>query len=426
MRRIFKIKMNALEFNNVWKKFRRGESTGSLRDMIPNVLKCLTDSQANGGADAFWALKDVSFKVKKGEVLGIIGPNGAGKTTVLNMLAGIMKPNKGGIKVNGKVSALIAVGAGFHPDLTGRENIYLNGSIMGINKREIAKKFDSIVDFAGAGLPDFERFIDTPIKRYSSRMYVRLGFAIAAHIEPDILLIDEVLAVGDMAFQEKCYSRIKQLKQDKKTIVFLSHNLAAVENLCDRAICLHEGRIKYSGKPCDVITAYINYHYTQKDNGKVNFGNRQGTGEIRIQKIELINAGKEIVGDFKVGEKLGIRIFYQANEKVLKPNFGLSIWTDSGIRLSTIATKAWGLEISSIENTGLIECTIPQLNLLPGRYSIRAAVAADQGGYYDFINIAKRFNVIAADLFKTNTVIDNSWGIVYLPVEWRIFPHVRS
>ncbi|MBU1932314.1 MAG: ABC transporter ATP-binding protein, partial [Candidatus Omnitrophica bacterium] len=203
---------NAIEFINVSKKFKKGEKTDCLRDFIPNLFKSMSPSARRVTHDAlrereFWALKDVSFQLKKGETLGIIGPNGAGKSTILKMLSGILRPTKGEIKINGKLSALLEVGAGFHPDLTGRENIYLSGAIIGMKKKEIERKIDSIIEFSELG-----DFIDTPVKRYSSGMYVRLGFSISAHMDPDILLLDEVLAVGDMGFQAKCIERIKQLE----------------------------------------------------------------------------------------------------------------------------------------------------------------------------------------------------------------------
>src|SRR6266498_2021833 len=201
--------------------------------------------------EEFWALRDVSFEVQRGEALGIIGRNGAGKSTILKLLANITRPTAGKITINGRLSALIEVGSGFHQDLTGRENIYLSGSILGMNRSEITRKLDSIIDFAG-----IRQFIDTPVKRYSSGMYVRLGFSIAAHLEPDILLLDEVLAVGDAEFQAKCVNRINELHRQGRTIVFISHDLAAVERLCDRVLLLNRGQISADGSARDVIRKY--------------------------------------------------------------------------------------------------------------------------------------------------------------------------
>jgi len=244
----------ALEFDGVWKKFRKGEKYDSLRDLIPATVKSFLSAACRDELKAreFWALKDVSFQIKRGEAIGIIGSNGSGKSTTLKLLSGILKSTKGEIKVNGKLSALIEVAAGFHPDLTGRENIYLNGTILGMRRREIDRKFDEIVEFSG-----LEDFIDTPVKRYSSGMYARLGFSVAAHVDPDILLVDEVLSVGDMSFQQRCMEKMQEKIRSDVAVIFVSHNLAVVANLCDRAILLNKGAVVVDG-PCEkAIEAYV-------------------------------------------------------------------------------------------------------------------------------------------------------------------------
>ncbi|HEX8090483.1 MAG TPA: ABC transporter ATP-binding protein, partial [Blastocatellia bacterium] len=242
--------MTDLRFDRVSKKYRirGGAYAGASRQAA--IGKLLS---ARRRSEEFWALRDVSFEVKRGEALGIIGPNGAGKSTILKLLSSITTPTAGEITIAGSLSALIEVGSGFHPELTGRENIYLSGLILGMRRRQISRKLDSIVDFAGVG-----QFIDTPVKRYSSGMYVRLGFSIAAHLEADILLLDEVLAVGDAAFQAKCHKRIDDLKEEGRTIVFISHDLGSVEKVCDRALLLERGEITTGGSPQDVIKAYLN------------------------------------------------------------------------------------------------------------------------------------------------------------------------
>ena len=244
----------ALEFDGVWKKFRKGERHDSLRDLVPATVKALLYGNHRDALKAreFWALKDVSFQIKRGEAVGIIGSNGSGKSTTLKLLSGILKSTRGEVKVNGKLSALIEVAAGFHPDLTGRENIYLNGTILGMRKPEIDRKFDEIVDFSG-----LEDFIDTPVKRYSSGMYARLGFSVAAHVDPDILLVDEVLSVGDMSFQQRCMEKMQEKIRSEVAVIFVSHNLPAVANLCDRAILLSKGDVVVDG-PCEkAIEAYV-------------------------------------------------------------------------------------------------------------------------------------------------------------------------
>jgi len=244
---------SALEFHRIFKKFRRGEGYDSLRDLLPGIFKKAFEYSGGVGLKEkeFWALRDVSFQVGRGEALGIVGPNGSGKSTALKILSGILKPTSGTMRVNGRISALIEVGAGFHPDLTGRENIYLNGAILGMSKWEIQKKLDAIIDFSG--IPDF---IDTPVKRYSSGMYARLGFSIAAHVEPEILLVDEVLSVGDFTFQGRCIQKMQEILKNGTTVIFVSHNMESVLSLCDRAILLVNGQVTKEGEPGEVIAEY--------------------------------------------------------------------------------------------------------------------------------------------------------------------------
>lgn len=241
-------------FDQVWKKFRRGERHDSLRDLIPAMAAGLFRSGHNEtlAAEEFWALKDVSFEVRPGETLGIIGRNGAGKSTTLKLLTRILKPTRGRSTVHGRVGALIELAAGFHPDLTGRENIFLQGAIMGMRRQEIERHFDEIVDFSGIG-----EFIDTQVKRYSSGMQARLGFSVAAHLEPDVLLIDEVLAVGDLSFQQKCYERLRMFRRSGVAIAFVSHNMQAISMLCDRVLYLQPGNQPKTGSVGDMVTAYV-------------------------------------------------------------------------------------------------------------------------------------------------------------------------
>jgi ABC-type polysaccharide/polyol phosphate transport system ATPase subunit len=246
----------SVSFRHVWKKFRYGEVHNSLRDLLPALARRLVRGRSPNAHDLqsgdFWALRDVSFEVRPGEAIGIIGPNGAGKSTVLKLLTRIVRPTRGGCTVRGRIGALIELSAGFHPDLTGRENIFLQGSIMGMHRREIAAKFDEIVEFAG--IPDF---IDTPVKRYSSGMHARLGFAIAAHLDPDVLIIDEVLAVGDAAFQQKAFGRIADMRKQQVPLVVVSHQLDRIAQLCTKAILLNRGRVVHSGTPGETIASYV-------------------------------------------------------------------------------------------------------------------------------------------------------------------------
>jgi ABC-type polysaccharide/polyol phosphate transport system ATPase subunit len=278
-------------FDAVWKRFRRGERHNSLRDLIPAIGRRLVQPRRADelrSANDFWAIRDASFEVQPGAALGIIGPNGAGKSTTLKLLTRILKPTRGRCTVSGRIGALIEVAAGFHPDLTGRENIYLQGAIMGMKRREIDEKRDAIVDFAGVS-----EFLDTPIKRYSSGMNARLGFAIAAHLDPDVLLIDEVLAVGDLAFQEQCFERMQKFKQSGAAIVFVSHNLSAVAALCDRVALFDHGAIVTVGTPAEAFAAYAGLNsVAPRDSGPapvLQVLNQRG------EPIAATAAGKEVV-----------------------------------------------------------------------------------------------------------------------------------
>jgi lipopolysaccharide transport system ATP-binding protein len=280
-----------LEFKNVYKRFSRGEKNDSLRDLIPYLTKKIISRGNNYKLKEkeFWAVKNVSFEIRRGEAVGIIGPNGAGKSTILKLLSGILRPNSGEIAVHGRLSALIEVGAGFHPDLTGRENIYLNGAILGMKRDEIQKKMDQIVEFS-----ELSEFIDTPVKRYSSGMYARLGFSVAAHVDPEILLIDEVLSVGDFTFQHKCLEKMQNIVKNGTTVIFISHNIPSVIKLCPKTILLNKGEIHHYGDSKEVCRQYYNV-YSQS---------RKVTEEntIILKNIQLCNSKDEACSIFKSGE----------------------------------------------------------------------------------------------------------------------------
>jgi lipopolysaccharide transport system ATP-binding protein len=286
----------ALEFDGVWKKFKRGEFHDSLRDLIPALTKTFFSRDGHGDLEEreFWALRDVSFQVRRGEAFGIIGANGAGKSTALKLLSRILRPNRGRITAHGRLSALIEVGAGFHPDLTGRENVYLNGSILGMKRKEIAGKFDEIVEFSGIG-----DFIDTPVKRYSSGMYARLGFAVAAHVDPEILLVDEVLSVGDMQFQEKCFDRMRRVVSSGTTVIFVSHNLQAVQMLCGRTLLLGGGKQVKLGETRSVLTRYVEM---------LQGGDDYCEGGNLISNVHLENGRGEVVDTLVPGERMSLSL----------------------------------------------------------------------------------------------------------------------
>ena len=293
-------------FDRIWKKFRRGEQKhDSLRDLIPAVAKKLFKLRRPEELrdQEFWAIKDVSFQVERGEALGIIGPNGAGKSTALKLLSGILTPDRGKISVSGRLSALIEVGAGFHPDLTGRENIYLNGAILGMKRKEMDRKLDDIVAFS-----ELSEFLDTPVKRYSSGMYARLGFSVAAHVDPDILLVDEVLSVGDWAFQRKCLEKMEAFVKKGVTIIFISHNLQAVVNLCSRALLLQKGTVVESGPTGQIVRRYLS-EAASPTRGDV----RDRT--IWIECVTVVDEEGKEADFFTAGDKVSVIINVRSNVK---------------------------------------------------------------------------------------------------------------
>jgi ABC-type polysaccharide/polyol phosphate transport system ATPase subunit len=284
-----------LQVENVSKRFFRGEMHDSLRDFIPSLFERVTGrSHIRADKNEFWALSDVSIELNRGEAFGIIGPNGAGKSTILKLITGIMIPTIGSIDVNGRLSALIEVGAGFHPDLTGRENIYLNGTILGMTRAEVERKFDAIVEFSG--LSDF---IDTPVKRYSTGMYARLGFSVAAHVDPDILIVDEVLSVGDIVFQNRCFEKMNSIIHSGATVIFVSHNLRAIAELCPRSILLEEGKITAAGPSPEVLRAYLESSSAQ--------GRQSMSKNLFVSRVKIRNSRSE-AASFETKEKIWVDV----------------------------------------------------------------------------------------------------------------------
>lgn len=312
----------------------------------------------------FWALTDVSFEIKKGETVGIIGPNGAGKSTILKLLTGITKPTKGEVTTEGRIGALIEIGAGFHPELTGRENIYLNASILGMKKKEIDEKFDQIMEFA-----ELEQFIDTPVKRYSSGMYVRLGFSVAVHTDPDILFIDEVLAVGDKAFQRKSFEKLNQFKRDGKTFVLVAHNLFQVENICDRGIYLNKGKIIEQGDVKNVISRYVADTVEKSKSDTV----ESFSEEIRLTDIRIVDESGVEVESFYPGQPFNIEIDYDASSIIESPTFVFAIRYGE-FRLFTTNTKLSRKDLGKLKGKGTVKCFIKNLPLMPNSYEIDVAV----------------------------------------------------
>src|SRR5208282_1374274 len=348
----------ALRMKRVYKKFRKGEVYNSLRDLLPALTGKMFRQQELSEKDKreFWALRDISFEVKRGEALGIIGHNGAGKSTILKILSRIMKPTTGSIVVNGRFSALIEVSAGFHQDLTGRENIFLNGTILGITKREIQSKLDQIIAFSG-----IEEFIDTPVKRYSSGMYARLGFSVAAHIDPDVLIVDEVLSVGDYAFQQKCLDRMREVISNGAAILFVSHNLKSVAGFCQRCLLLEHGQTVTIGPSQEVISSYLNRSRSEQVKA-------EESKSVSISKVTVRNAAGECLR-FQSGEKGWIDIELIANKRCHKLSVSLYVTDEQYQSIFDTSTERLGHGNFTLEAGETFTCTFElQLNLATGIY----------------------------------------------------------
>jgi ABC-type polysaccharide/polyol phosphate transport system ATPase subunit len=320
-------------------------------------------------ADTFWALKDIDLEVPRGTSFGVIGPNGAGKSTLMKLLAGISAPTTGRITIDGALSALIEVGSGFHPELTGRENVYLSGSILGMRRRDIAARFDEIVGFAGV-----ERFVDTPVKWYSSGMYVRLGFAIAAHLQPDILLVDEVLAVGDAEFQAKCLQRIRDLQEQGVTILFISHDLTAVEQLCDAAMLLRGGVKVAEGLPADVVSAYHRQLVSAARSAEGDAPPGGSSPALKLTNLTLHSPLSATVPIFRSADPVIVRLKFTASERLVHVRFEVSFYSSDG-RLLYATLESTGDEDIRPPG-GVVEFVVPSLPLQPGAYYV-GAVARD-------------------------------------------------
>lgn len=393
-----------LKFDHVSKRYYvRGEAEADMtRHPLVRKLKSLRRS-----VQQFWAVRDVSFEVQRGEVLGIIGHNGAGKSTLLKLLSGVTTPTDGEIRINGRLSALIEVGSGFHPELTGRENIYLNGSILGMRRREITEKLNSIVDFAGV-----RAFIDTPVKRYSSGMYVRLGFSIAAHMDPDILLLDEVLAVGDAAFQAKCLQRITELKEGGTTIVFISHDLGAVERLCNRVLLMQRGEVAASGSPRDVIVEYQRHASGFSATRPTNTQSADGLKKAETVSLSFHDAEGRESSISRTGAHVTARFEYTARGRVEDAVFEIIFYTPDGQLVCQLTTEPDDRRIDLEPGSGVVEFSCADLALQPGIYHLDTVIKhRDAPNAIDWQPRCAMFRVDPGKLVH---------GRFYLPHTWRV------
>ena len=402
--------MAIIEFENVRKAYHRRQGRGSLRDAIPELLGRVAGRDGHDDADLLWALDGVSFEVRESETLGLIGPNGAGKTTILKLLSRVTRPTSGHIAVKGRISALIELGAGFHPDLTGRENVYLNAGILGLRRREIDESFDSIVEFSELG-----DFIDMPVKRYSSGMYVRLGFAVAAHVDPDVLLIDEVLAVGDYMFKDKCVRRINKFREAGKTMVIVSHNKEMIQKLCSRTVLLHKGKAVYQGDTQQALDLYHTGFVGEALRAETDEGRRaEPHREMEITEVELLDEDGNPRNSFLTTESMMVRIHFRANAPVDSPVFYSRIREGYRILHGTTTARFDIQEHFEPGEKGMAEANYECLNLLNGEYNINVGILRDHFSprTYDQIDAAVHFAV--------GSRFDQGGALVYLPHRWRV------
>ncbi len=401
--------------DNVSKTYELGETRHTmLRDALMGVFGGLFGRKKRGGPTVVKALDGVSFQVEPGEVVGLIGRNGAGKSTLLKVLSRITFPTIGRVDVRGRVGSLLEVGTGFHEELTGRENVYLNGSILGMRKREIDANMEQIVAFADIG-----PFLDTPIKRYSSGMRMRLGFSVAAHLRTDVLFVDEVLAVGDAAFQKKCLGTMRELGHQGRTLVFVSHNMAAIENLCKRTLWLAAGRIEQDGPAQQVIRAYLQ-SFGATDQPHVDLAairERRGTGEVRLVKLEFLN--EQASQTVHSGDSLHVRLHFDCQRDLPNLQFGLRIFTNLGLLVTEATTLATDQGIDQAhQGIGAIDLEIDCLNLMPGTYYLGVWAA----GFYtahDMLDNVARIEVEPSDFYGTGRGIEARLGIIFLSYRWR-------
>jgi ABC-type polysaccharide/polyol phosphate transport system ATPase subunit len=392
----------ALEVEHLTKTFR-------LHHQKTNSIKQLVAGRGRNKFEDFTALKDVTFTVKEGEVFGVIGQNGSGKSTLLKCMAGILQPNAGSVRVHKRMSALLELGAGFHPELSGRDNVFLNAAILGMSRKDIALRFDDIVEFSG-----LHSFIDSPVKTYSSGMYVRLAFAVAINVDPRLLIIDEILAVGDVTFQQRCLEKFVEFRNEGRTIVLVTHAMNTVRDMCDRAIWLTHGVITGEGDPAELVE-----EYTETMLGDINRGVdgsvRRGSGEVQITDVEMfVGDNEQPVKRFRTGDRVRLRMHYRAEKAVPRPVVAFTIDSLGGATITAPCTRDVGMIPESLSGEGVIEVALTDVALLPGTYDIHTAITDfNRSHVYDNLHLALRFDVMTGKPYE-------SGGIVTMHPQWTI------
>lgn len=401
---------NTIEVRNVSKSFKVYLDKGhTIKDHVVSSRRRRYEKRE--------VLKDISFCVRQGEAVGLIGRNGCGKSTTLKLLTRIMYPDSGTIEMKGRVSSLIELGAGFHPDMSGKENIYINASIFGLNKKEIDDRLDDIIAFS-----ELEAFIDNPVRTYSSGMYMRLAFAVAINVDADILLIDEILAVGDVNFQAKCFNKLREIKNSGTTIVIVSHSMGQIEQICDRSIWINDGRIALEGIPKDVHLEYMDYmngnkrdlaarEYKRESEKKRDEENRYGDGRVRFRKLELEDETGNCRTVFANGDNIVLRMSYVVNQQVEDADFGIGVFRSDGLQCYGTNTRIDRLQRFDLVKDGELCVTLGDVKLLPGEYWIDVAIEAPGGAPVDYYKKALKFQMSAVTGDIGVSRIAHSWGL---------------
>jgi lipopolysaccharide transport system ATP-binding protein len=407
-----------ISVDGLGKRYSLGNTTGGysrltedITDAVARVFRRRPERRLDERERELWALRDMSFDIGEGEVVGVVGRNGAGKTTLLKVMARITEPTEGRAEITGRVGSLLEVGTGFHPELTGRENVYLNGAILGMRRQEIASKFDEIVAFA-----EIERFIDTPVKRYSSGMYVRLAFAVAAFLEPEILFIDEVLSVGDQEFQQRCIGRMGEIAHSGRTILFVSHNLASVSALCTRALLVDAGRLVMDGAVDQVLEHYISTVQALAGESLDHREDRQGDGRLRVLRASIASTDGTAV---RSGIDAEVRLAYELAEADRDVTVSIAIDGPLGEPVFFCSNRVTGERLRLAATEGELVCQLPRLPLLPGRYSLTFYIDVN-GVLADWVRNAMFFDVFESDVFGTGQLPPTTHGRVFVEHSWAV------
>jgi lipopolysaccharide transport system ATP-binding protein len=410
----------AIRVEELGKRYQvnQGEEGGSyrtLRESLSGLVRAPFRRRKEEKKDNdFWALRNVSFEVRSGEVMGIIGRNGAGKSTLLKVLSRITKPTQGRVHLRGRVGSLLEVGTGFHPELTGRENIYLNGSILGMSRKEINRRFDEIVAFA-----EVEKFLDTPVKRYSSGMYVRLAFAVAAHLEPEILLVDEVLAVGDQEFQKRCLGKMNSVARSGRTVFFVSHHLASIEALCSRVLVLERGSLVLDGAPNEGIDYYLSrLRESAKACSLAERTDRGGSGAARFTALRFYDEDGNVTESIPCGKKLILEADVVSSRPVEHPQCAFIFFTPRGQRLFRLHTADATQALPPLRGRATYRCVVDQLNLMPGSYPVMLRLLDGGDDMIDDLEAAAELTVLPGDVNGTGRVPGTRFDLIFLPCRW--------